>query len=222
MTTATNGRRITTHEATITTASIEIKTLTVRSKQVTLAVFRQLHNKALIDERSGHLLGVPWGTVHYFWGECKEDAHLHVVWQEGLELRRCCLSAHPTSRYWFQAIQGCGSIYLHVRLAEGWRPNDTEMDRYHYLPEATRHAVIVKLTVDDYPLHVPLGSFGRATRYGTVEFDQAKIHANVPPDDGADAYAAIQGAVAQWRAFEARWREHYHAILGLDQLFIAV
>jgi hypothetical protein len=38
MATSTNGRRITTHEAIVKTAAIEIKTLTLSGKQMTLVV----------------------------------------------------------------------------------------------------------------------------------------------------------------------------------------
>lgn len=51
-------------QATIRTASIEIKTLTVRDKQVTLALFRQLPAARLITDQ-GTLAGVPWGIVRY-------------------------------------------------------------------------------------------------------------------------------------------------------------
>jgi hypothetical protein len=67
MTTHTNGRRITTYEATVKTAAVEVKSLTISGKQVTLAVFRQLQKEDLINERSDDLLGIPWGTVNYFW-----------------------------------------------------------------------------------------------------------------------------------------------------------
>jgi hypothetical protein len=65
MTTHTNGRPISTHEATISTASIEIKTLTLGKKPMTLAVFRQLKKGALIDTETLAMRGKPWGTVNY-------------------------------------------------------------------------------------------------------------------------------------------------------------
>jgi hypothetical protein len=75
----TNGRRITTKEAVIRTATIEIKTMSLNGKQVTQSVFRQLIKEELLDPETGELLGVPWGTVNYFPGDCKEADHLHVV-----------------------------------------------------------------------------------------------------------------------------------------------
>jgi hypothetical protein len=89
---ATPGRRITTKEATIKTAAVEVKTLTISGKQVTLAVFRQLQREDLIDPVEVQLRGVPWGLVNYFWGGCREYSHLHVVWQDGDELRRDCIN----------------------------------------------------------------------------------------------------------------------------------
>jgi hypothetical protein len=50
-----NGRRITTKEATIKTATVEIKALTINGKQVTQSVFRQLLNEPLLDPQTGEL-----------------------------------------------------------------------------------------------------------------------------------------------------------------------
>ncbi|MEU0786994.1 hypothetical protein ABZ341_36210 [Streptomyces sp. NPDC006173] len=82
------GKQLTTQNATITTASVEVKTLTISGKQVTLAVFRQLKEESLIAT-DGTLNGEPWGTVNYHPDKCGSDrSHWHVVWQAGGELRR--------------------------------------------------------------------------------------------------------------------------------------
>jgi hypothetical protein len=94
MTTNLNGRRITTREATVRTAAVEIKSLTVSGRQVTLSLFRQLLKEPVIDPDTCELRGVPWGTVNYFWPGCgfnPDVTHLHVVWQKGDELRRACV-----------------------------------------------------------------------------------------------------------------------------------
>lgn len=82
-------RQLTTQNATITTAAVEVKTLTISGKQVTLAVFRQLKEEPLIAE-DGTLNGEPWGVVNYHPDKCGDDrvAHVHVVWQRGPELLR--------------------------------------------------------------------------------------------------------------------------------------
>lgn len=88
--------------AQIATAAVEIKTLTVSGKQVTLAVFRQLIEEQLIDEDKGTLCGVPWGTVNYHPDKCGDAAtHLHVVWQKGDELRRSRVDAPEWWRKYF-------------------------------------------------------------------------------------------------------------------------
>jgi hypothetical protein len=82
---------LTVHNAQVTTATVQIRTLTVSGKQVTLAVFRQLIEKPVIDAGTGELAGLPWGTVNYHpdkWCTEAGHEHLHVVWQDGEELRR--------------------------------------------------------------------------------------------------------------------------------------
>jgi hypothetical protein len=77
---SSNGRVVTTREASVKTAAISIKAMTINNKQVTLSVFRQLKEEPLIDLDKMELRGEVWGHVNYFWGDCKPN-HLHVVWQ---------------------------------------------------------------------------------------------------------------------------------------------
>ncbi len=95
---------ISVHEASIKTATVEVKALTISGKQVTLSVFRQLKNEPILNEDTAELYGDPWGTVNYFFGYCKPD-HLHVVWQKGSELRRACVFPDPAC---------IGSPYVHA------------------------------------------------------------------------------------------------------------
>jgi hypothetical protein len=113
---------LTVRNAEIRTAAVEIKTLTVSGKQVTLAVFRQILSEQLIAA-DGTLRGIPWGTVNYhsdkmpdsYWGPSRmvacdnaaqDKGHIHVVWQKGTELRRTVIPAphhnrdHPTRELW--------------------------------------------------------------------------------------------------------------------------
>lgn len=94
MSSASATRRITTHDASVKTAAVEVKALTISGKQVTLSVFRQLVNEPLINPHDGTLFGTPWGRVNYFWGDCEPD-HLHVVWEKSRELRRACVYHSP-------------------------------------------------------------------------------------------------------------------------------
>jgi hypothetical protein len=88
------GKQLTVHNATINTAAVEVKTLTISGKQVTLAVFRQLREEQLIA-KDGTLNGQPWGYVNYHPDKCDEPGHRHYVWQRGDELLRCRVDSKP-------------------------------------------------------------------------------------------------------------------------------
>lgn len=92
--------KLTVHNAEVRTATVEIKTLTVSGKQVTLAVFRQLMEVPLIAA-DGTFKGEPWGTVNYHPDKCADSpGHVHVVWQEGTELRRSAVTpGHASERH---------------------------------------------------------------------------------------------------------------------------
>jgi hypothetical protein len=55
-------------EAVVKTAVVEVKSLLISGKQVTLSVFRQLIKEPLVDPETAELHGVPWGRVNYFLG----------------------------------------------------------------------------------------------------------------------------------------------------------
>lgn len=79
-------------EANINTINVEVKSLTINGKQVTLAVFRQLQEELLVSSELT-LLGTPWGKVNYHPDKCSDTKeHIHIVWQKGSELRRSSLS----------------------------------------------------------------------------------------------------------------------------------
>ena len=100
----TTARKLDTHQATVQTATVEVKTLTIGRRQVTLSVFRQLiDTPPLIDVLEGEFNGPPWGRVHYFPPPCNDLAdtgHLHVVWQFGGELRRACVDQFDRYLAW--------------------------------------------------------------------------------------------------------------------------
>jgi hypothetical protein len=94
-------KQLTTQNATITTAAVQVKTLTISGKQVTLAVFRQLREEPLIAE-NGTLNGVPWGIVNYHPDKCEAATlkHHHIVWQRGDDLLRCRVNERPSFDIW--------------------------------------------------------------------------------------------------------------------------
>lgn len=85
----TAPRTIEATHAIISTASVELRTITINNKQMTLAVFRQLPEEQLLSPKTGELRGVAWGPVNYCPDRsCEGDTHIHVVWQQGSVLKR--------------------------------------------------------------------------------------------------------------------------------------
>lgn len=79
--------------AVIETATVEIRTLTVNGRRMSAGYLRQLIEAPVISA-AGELLGEPWGTVNLHPDKCEDgDPHLHVVWQEGDQLRRSRVNA---------------------------------------------------------------------------------------------------------------------------------
>ena len=99
--------KLTVHNAEIKTASVEVKTLTISGKQVTLAVFRQLREEPLVND-DGTLNGVPWGTVNYHPDKCADRSeHCHVVWQRGNDLLRSAVAVNPVFGDFKSATANC-------------------------------------------------------------------------------------------------------------------
>lgn len=91
----TTGKQLNVQNATVTTATIEAKTLTIGARQVTQGIFRQLIEEPLIAE-DGTLNGVPWGHVTWHPDKCGDESeHWHIVWQAGQSLRRSQVDTTP-------------------------------------------------------------------------------------------------------------------------------
>lgn len=71
--------KISVEDISIKTASIEVKTLTLTRKQVTLAVFRQLDNIYCIDMDDFKIRGKIWGRINYHHNCIESKKHLHLV-----------------------------------------------------------------------------------------------------------------------------------------------
>lgn len=75
--------------AIVHTTSIDVKIMRLDKRQLTMAVFRQLPEKAIVgDSTNPSLLGVPWGRVAYLWDKSPKWADYYLVWQEGNQLYR--------------------------------------------------------------------------------------------------------------------------------------
>lgn len=120
-------------DAIIRTATVEIRSLSISGKQVTLAVFRQLLTEPVLaydDHGRATTKGPIWGMVNYHPDKsCNVDsAHVHVVWQRGDELRRSVVE--PGSLRWMpervgnaEWLDGVGLDWLAAAWRDGWRPS---------------------------------------------------------------------------------------------------
>lgn len=149
-------RKLTSENAVIKTASVEVKTLTISGKQVTLAVFRQLQERPLIvfNRNLSPVMvpGFPWGKVNYHPDKCDSPRvpHVHVVWQSGDTLYRSRIDElyiEAVRHYWEDeymlrrnAFGEAISLhhytpYGHSRLGEEVRLDDDIAEEYYALIE---------------------------------------------------------------------------------------
>jgi hypothetical protein len=248
--TGTNGRRITTHEATIKTAAVEIKTLTISGKQVTLAVFRQLRrDDTLINLQTGTFQGLPWGHVNYH-HDCESlsyahsvgggsSAHLHVVWQRGVELRHaiCYAEPHFYGIYLKPAEAEVIALYRVSTLQEGFCPDWWKPPPYgSYYSDRHRLTHIhrgVKITVNiPEDLQQQWNLQAQVTESPNVQwpsYDAAKERTRQAlKENGWTETSAtkinerISAAVEDYFKGQAAYMRRYQELQQLDQLFIAV
>jgi hypothetical protein len=122
--------KISVKDAQLSTVAVEIKSLTVSGKQVTLAVFRQLEIEPLINEDLS-FAGLPWGRVNYFPPPCS-NTHLHVVWQKGDELRRACVQPTMPQAWRENEWQPVRDAAHSVFAAMVWAHPETFENSYRY------------------------------------------------------------------------------------------
>lgn len=237
---------LTVHNAEIRTATVEVKTLTISGKQVTLAVFRQLPLEQLLAS-DGHLAGEPWGWVNHHpdKGCASAGLHRHFVWQRGNDLRRS-FTSEPT---WTDEDPVFVTQELQLRLvqcalAEGWTPPGTRSDLQH-----NGTAILVRglsVTLDSTVFCAqPVASFlwpsdqGSSRYFAVAGGSWSEAFALAKADDHARATAQIEEAAKKYGGLEAaasavdtyiskerdrrqrQWAA-WDALLTLPQLFIAV
>jgi hypothetical protein len=239
--------RLDAHEAIIKTATVEIKSLTVTGRQVTLSVFRQLQREDIIDRDTGELRGQPWGRVNYAWNDCGwspyrdgDVGHQHVVWQLGEELRRACVETKPThiagrsSRR--KADELLSNVLAYQTVKHGWKPTPEPLSKS--LKYSWSDETVLECRGPESLFNVwKIGPQVRTPRTLSDLSDPARREKHRPTylealvvdvfPDGFDSYNYDDAVVAVNHAVEQylEVREHYHQSLetlgALDQLFIA-
>lgn len=201
---------LTTQNAQITTAAVEVKTLTISGKQVTLSVFRQLIHEDLVSE-DGALNGLPWGHVNYHPWKCEGASHLHVVWQKGEELRR----AAPTPPNLNAPIcldDELAEEWLEAAALDGWRP--TGGRRSSLSVTFSSGTVWIYVSGQVQSLLWPISDYSRDK--ALAELKQQDIRNREELRDLVDD--GIRVEVQKRERLKARWEE----LSALPHLFIAV
>lgn len=204
--------KLTVHNAEITTASVEVKTLTISGKQVTLAVFRQLREEPLIAE-DGTLNGLPWGTVNYHPDKCGSDAaHVHVVWQKGAELLRCNVKQSAWTKEFFFSEEADDAIQATYCLLDHIYPSWVRKSRRPSVFDQNRFDPMIEFRIKDVWCET-------ACVPDYFHEDPATCMTQAQHDDFWARLRLDVAAEVERRAHrDARWQE----ISDLPQLFIAV
>lgn len=207
---------LTVQNAEITTATVEVKTLTISGKQVTLAVFRQLKEEDWLTE-SGEAVGPAWGTVNYHPDKCGDKLeHLHVVWQRASELRRAYLRRPYAEPYELSL----GRLDDEARLC--WYANRWATDPDRGFREGCR----ISPFASDGKSHVVIGG-KRVSPWSGDDRKHVELHPTeqhcadlaVRVEEACAArMAEIEGRLDIVRRFARHWLE----AVALPQLFIAV
>ncbi len=216
---------LTVHNAEIRTATVEIKTLTLTGKQVTLAVFRQLREETLVDY-DGTLSGTPWGTVNYHPDKCAErPAHFHVVWQKGSELRRSSVhrgiavsAAHEVDN---------AALWVEAALLNGWTPRPEDIPSGFDEVSLSLDSGRLRLRYSDlcYSPSRPI-LWPRQHADAGLHWDELRSHVTKSLDRLGTTFEDLDAAVEAEMVHENNRRRSYLAavneLMALPQLFIAV
>lgn len=237
-------------EVSISKLSVEIKTVSVGRRQMSMALFRQLPRAPLIDLDDGDLRlnGMPWGRVNYHWDRCcypDERTHIHVLWQRDTTLiQSAVLTEYEFSnkeselykaieRY--HALCRIGALLCALTTTEEIKSdaNTIKIGRW----EATEEQRACS------PLAHMIKTFRDAdavdtSMYGSKEYRRTEIEKRgielcaalqiAPPKTEEEAWSLLQAwrergltlRAAQTRRL-ALYETRYQELLALEQLFIA-
>ncbi|SRR6266702_1961300 len=217
-------KSITITDASIKQVSIEVKVIKIDNKQMTLAVFRQLHEEPIIHPDTGELTGLPWGRVNYHIGCEEQDLHFHVVWQKGSELRRSLVSLpwkNGVSDRWNRLDNLACALakgFLFAQIIEGRNPGSDELPP-RYVVTFQRWKIAVWLNQDER------GRFRYKHMDGTPYISEALrkyLQQEKLPETSGEISPQLLSALEELERFKQTWQRAYAQLEALDQLFIAV
>lgn len=233
-----NGAVLTTHEATVQTAQVEIQVLKVGKKQVTMGLFRQLPLQPLLHRTTLVRQGNAWGHVNYWWVEDgsppSSGTRLHVVWEAGGALYRDIVTKEPEWRY--RNAWRLREEALMTNLFLAWLATAGTEEVIEQWSSIHQGAI----TIDGKALHVAIPDECR----GVVQRYEARLAApgahshDVNDIDQAyrdllqsrdllgksqeQLYGEVESHQVKVQRYRERWEAEWTALSLLPQLFIAV
>lgn len=146
-------------QASVQTATVDVKIIRLNKRQLTQSVFRQLEEEFIIG-KDGKLKGTPWGRVNYTWKDNGPNVDCHVIWQSGSLLRR----SPPPSKN----LDAWKVVYEFINQLVG----KFDHDGFDTMQEAlTQAAAYYRLIADELKLN---------TRVITKERFKCKLKIDIP------------------------------------------
>jgi hypothetical protein len=214
--------------------AIDIKSMTINDRQVTLAVFRQLYEENLIAD-DGRLNGLPWGIINHCpskdcspQGDCNnrdESGHHHVVWQKGDELRRATVTkALSFIPYWSETVVDYVAATIRD-IALGCSGTMPEIDRYSNLCGLERGGLKLAVYIDDKLaklLRTIASQYACENNFAFKGSREMQDLAEYRLGTHAELERQLDQEIAAELARRERWSGTVKQLHSLPQLFIAV
>lgn len=221
-------------QAKVSTVSVDIQVVRVGNKQMTLAVFKQLVRKPLIDWNTVQLRGIPWGWVNYH-KDCISADHLHVIWQDGNRLLRNDVYQYyiyKTSQWEEirsrakEALADAAAVHFLQREPEDgtgfWREFREKL-KQNGLIECRLGGVDLSVSPGEFTVLQAVKEFlwRKEERWRSeAEVRLRDKYGEVP--DFQELWEKVQNAVGEAEQILDKWDKLYSSLKSLPQLFIAV
>jgi hypothetical protein len=159
-----SNANVTTAAITPRTAHVSIRVLAVNNNSMTLAVYRQLPQRPLINT-DGTVNGTPWGTVSLCPSrDCPAppaardvQEHRHILWEAGGQLHRD--TPRPPERFYLQS--DWPTAWATLAAADRTIPWDNSHGYRYYSVEFTEGLpAVVCYTPDDDEFRAAMGGIG--------------------------------------------------------------
>jgi hypothetical protein len=216
-------------EATVQERQVTVKVLTIGTKQVTQALYKQMVEENVMEDKTSNLRGPVWGWVNIH-ADCEpREKHLHAIWEDNGQLKKTCVyedidykNKYYSSR--FKNINFWASRYVELISLADMKINGQWRD-------------FITLTVKGRKVHVSFYDHFRMLWGTDNEERKISLKAEIRRylDEALDAnhldkssishkqvYEKMEALATELADLETQWSTSYKAIQDAGQLFIAV